>query len=201
MRRFFAALIVTGLIIWGCTAVFNNAVSDPFGATTRTQIEADSQIQTTQLQTSAEVQVATVKSDAAVKIAETEADAQVQSTEAQADAVKVAAKERRLSNEAWASRLPVIFLILAVAGGLWITLYYRGRSMLILAQKGIVSQQRPILLGFFFNGLPFRKTENPEEQLARYAKQNNLKLFKRNGNYLLVDRQSNQVVKQLTLKS
>jgi hypothetical protein len=108
--------------------------------------------------------------------------------------------------------LPLLLLIVVVGGAVWLFIMYQGRMMLILAQKGIA-------LPYWFPSVPqgwqqpeqraSRASEtkrswaeqDPAEALQRYAAVHNLEVRQENGYYLLVDRTTHQVVKQLTLRN
>lgn len=188
MGRILVTLMLIGGLLWS----FSYLTSDPFGATTRTTIE-----------TQAAVEIAQNQAQAAVQVAEWQAQAQIESAQAAAEADKVAAQEQRRSSETWATILPVLLVIVAKTGALWIILTYQGRVFLALVQQR-VNGGRPAPV----SGLDalFRRTESrqyaltAEEQLARYAEAHNQRVLKRDGSYLLVDKRTNQVVKQLVLK-
>lgn len=200
MGRLFATLIMIGGLVWG----FSYLTSDPFGATTRTAIETQAAVEIAQNEAQASVQVAEWQAQASIQVAESQAWAQIKSAQAAAEAVKVEAQERRRSSEAWATILPLLLLIVAVAGGLWIVLTYRGRAFLALAQQGI-DGSRVLAEPTDYESLPPPSARRyrmltPEEQLARYAALHNQRVLKENGCFLLVDKRTNRVVKQLVLK-
>ena len=125
MGQLIKYIVIAGMTI--CLALFlaNSVVSDPFGATTRRQIESRTAIETARLQ-----------SEAQTETARYEAQAKIQSAEAAAEAKKVQAQERRKSHQAWAGMMPILLTILAAGGALWLVIIYRGRTVLILAERG-----------------------------------------------------------------
>ena len=199
MGRIFKFLIALGLLIWLATTLTNLFIADPLGMTTRANIHSHTAIETTRLET-----------EAAVDVAQAEAQAKIESANAAAEAKKVQAQEQRKSSQTWANTMPILLLILVAGGAAWLIILYRGRMMLILAARGVfdgvphlflpglrnISQQLP-------GDIMSRDTVtaiSPEDELERYAAQHNQHILKRNGYYLLVDKRSNQVVKQLALK-
>ncbi len=48
------------------------------------------------------------------------------------------AQERRKSHQAWAGMMPILLTILAAGGALWLVIIYRGRTVLILAERGVL---------------------------------------------------------------
>lgn len=198
MGRILATLIVIGGLALG----FSHLTADPFGATTRTTIETQASVEIAHNEAQASVEIAEQQAQASIQVAEWQAKAQMESAQAAADAEKKAAEEQRKTNEAWATMMPLLFLIIAAAGALWIVLFYRGRAFLTLAQQGITPQ---LFTGQGQQVLPKADKQplcglTPEEQLARYAAFHNQRLLKHNDRFLLVDKQSNQVVKQLVRK-
>lgn len=199
MGRVFLTLLVLGLIWWGITSTFFRIYTDPFGMTTRTEIR-----------TQAAVNIAQTQAQAAVAIANAQANAQIESNRLLADAAKVQAREERKQTEAWTGVLPLLLLILAGAGAVWLLIMYQGRLLLVLANKGLPVTywlpQVPIgrlpeaqTLSF---KQPFAQTRKyePEAELVRYAQGHNMSIRRENGYYLLIDNSTNQVVKQLVSK-
>lgn len=185
MGRLIASLLLIGALTLG----FSYLTADPFGATTRTSIQSQSA-----------VEVAQHEANAAIQVAQWQAQAQIESAHLAAEADKVSAQERRRSSETWASTLPLLVLIMSVAGAIWIVLIYRGRTLLALAQQGIflehvsTGQSRSLLKN------EDNRTTPAEQTLTRYAAQNNQRVLKQNGRFLLVDKRTDQVVKQLVRK-
>lgn len=95
------ASIVCAICLSGCT------LSDPLGATTRTQIRADG----------------------AVQIAEAQAQAQIESA-------RYAAEAKEATARTWADTLPVVVLILVGGALAGILCYFRGRAYLLWVERG-----------------------------------------------------------------
>ncbi len=161
---------------------------DPFGATTRTEIE----------------------SQAKVDVAQIEANAEVTTARLEADANKYAAKQRRRSNEVWANRMPLLLLMVASTGTFWLLVAYGGRVLLVLAEGGLflqvnqyagsASRKRAVPLLSARKRQPAARRTVPESELARYAARNGQTVSRQNGYYLLVDKRTGEVVRQFALK-
>ena len=207
MGQLIKHLIVAGLTIWLAVALANGVMSDPFGATTRRQIESRTAIETTRLESQAQTDAARYAAQAAVESANAKAQAQIQSAEAAADAKKVQAQERRKSHQAWAGTMPILLTILAAGGALWLVIIYRGRAILILAERGVLDGAALPSVPLFNVPIAHRLPEfarhrqpnavDPGSVLAAYANSRNQYVHEQNGIYLLVDKQSNQVVRRL----
>jgi len=164
--------------------------------TTREEVRSQTAIETTRLET-----------QAAVDIANIEAFALVESTRLMADAAKVQAQEQRQAVQVWANVLPLLMLLVVGGGAVWLFVVYHGRMMLVLADKGIFFPYRiSIAQGW---QQPSNQTPDMsqtmsgtdhEEVLRGYANTYNLHVRVENGYYLLVDRTTQQVVKQLALR-
>lgn len=115
MKRLIMVVVFLGVavLLFGC--------SDPFGATARSQTEWGGR----------------------VKIAELEAQASVDIAKAKADAQEKIAVEDRRKSVAWASTMPILFLLVAIGVVLSIGVYWSGRThhdvqyTLALAQSGV----------------------------------------------------------------
>lgn len=204
MGRVLLTLLVLGLIWWGITSTFFRIYTDPFGMTTREEVRSHTAIETTKMETQADVEIAHTQAQAAVAIANTQAYAQIESTKLLADAAKVQAYEERKQTEAWTGILPLLLLIIAGGGAVWLLIAYQGRMLLVLAQKGIAVSclLHPVRTGripdkSFTKASGQTRHYDPEETLAEYAQEHNLSIRQENGYYLLVDNNTNQVVKQL----
>lgn len=197
MGRVFLILLVLGAIWWGITATFFKIYTDPFGMTTRTEIRSQTAVDIAQTQAQAEV-----------AIANTQANAQIESTRLLADAVKEQAREERKQTEAWTGVLPLVLLILAGGGTVWLLIMYQGRMLLSLTRTGMAlpprssqdwdNETQPR------TGTPGHLNEasglDPQEALRHYAAKHNLAVRQENGYYLLVHKRTKQIVKQLVLK-
>ena len=196
MGQIIKYLIAAGLTIWLAVFLANGVISDPFGATMRRQIESRTAIETARLQ-----------SEAQTETARYEAQAKIQSAEAAAEAKKVQAQERRKSHQAWAGMMPILLTILAAGGALWLVIIYRGRTIVILAERGVLDGAGLPVLPTFNIPIAHRLPEfarhrqpsgvDPGSVLAAYADSRNQYVHEQNGIYLLVDKQSNQVVRRL----
>lgn len=196
MGRVFLILLVLGAI-WGITATFFRIYTDPFGMTTRTEIRSQ-----------AAVDIAQTQAQAEVAIANTQANAQIESTRLLADAVKEQAREERKQTEAWTGVLPLLLLIIAGVGAVWLLIMYQRRMLLILTRTGMTLPRRSSQ--DWDNetqprtGTPGHLDEasglDPQEALRHYAAKHNLAVRQENGYYLLVHKRTKQVVKQLVLK-
>ena len=208
MGQLIKYLIVAGLTIWLAVALANGVMRDPFGATTRRQIESRTAIETTRLESQTQTDAARYAAQAAIESANAKAQAQIQSAEAAAEAKKVQAQERRKSHQAWAGMMPILFTILAAGGALWLVIIYRGRAVLILAERGVLDGVGLPTLPTFDVPIAHRLPEfgrwqgqpqpaDPDSVLADYAARQNQYVHEQNGIYLLVDKQSNQIVRRL----
>jgi hypothetical protein len=104
MKRYLAVLLASIL----CTAFLTScALTDPLGATTRTQIRAAG----------------------AVQIAEAQAHAQIESA-------RYAAEAQEATARTWADTLPVLLLILVGGALAGLICYFRGRVYLLWAERG-----------------------------------------------------------------
>ena len=210
MGRVFLILLVLGLICWSITSTFLRIYTDPFGMTTREEVRSYTAVETTRMETQAAVNIAQTQAQAAVEIANTQAYAQIESTKLLADAAVEQARQEREQTEAWTGVLPLLLLILAGAGAVWLLIMYQGRLLLVLADKGITVThwfaQVPtgrileIQAKSFTNTSRQARVYDPEAELARYAQEHNLSIRHENGYYLLVDKNTNQVVKQLVAR-
>jgi len=210
MGRVFLTLLVLGLIWWGITSTFFRIYTDPFGMTTREEVRSYTAVETTRLETQAAVNIAQTQAQAAVEIANTQAYAQIESTRLLADAAIEQAREERKQTEAWTDVLPLLLLIFSGGGAAWLLIMYQGRLLLVLADKGITVTHRlaqaptrriPEIQGkSFANTSRQARVYDPEAELARYAQQQDLSIRRENGYYLLIDNNTNQIVKQLVAK-
>ena len=200
MGRVFIGLLIVGAICWGGTNAVRTIFIDPFGVTTRTEIRAQAAVDVTQTQ-----------AQAAVAVANAQAHAQIEAARYAAEAVKAEASEQRRSSEAWAGTLPILLLIVAGGGAVWLLIIYQGRLLLLLAQQGIAFPRwlRQIPTGWRHDHpvtpprtrrWPETTVDDPVEALQRYADQHNLSIRQENGYFLLVDNNTNQVVKQLVAR-
>ena len=187
MGQVIKTLIVAGVTVWLALSLGNGFVKDPFGATTRREIQSRTAIETARLHS----------------------EAQIRSAEAAAEAKKVQAQEQRKSHQAWAGTMPILFAILAAGGALWLVIIYRGRTILILAERGVLDGASMAVLPSFNVPMALRlpdmarrdgqaRQADPDSILADYAARRNQYVHKQNGVYLLVDKQSNQIVRRLT---
>ena len=201
MGRVFIGLLIVGAICWGGTNAVRTIFVDPFGVTTRTEIRAQ-----------AAVDVAETQAQAAVAVANAHTHAQIESARYTAEAVKAEASEQRRSSEAWAGTLPILLLIVAGGGAVWLLIIYQGRLTLLLAQQGIAfprwRRQIPTGWQHYPPVTPSRSrrwsettVDDPLEALRRYAAEHNLMIRQENGYFLLVDPDSQEIIKQLALKS
>ena len=94
-------------IVWA-TFLTSCTLSDPLGATTRTQIRADG----------------------AVQIAEAQAHAQIESA-------RYAAEAQEVTVRTWADTLPIVVLILVGGALAGLLCYFRGRAYLLWAARGV----------------------------------------------------------------
>ena len=184
MGQVIKTLIVAGVTVWLALFLGSSFLSDPFGATTRREIQSRTAIETARLHS----------------------EAQIRSAEAAAEAKKVQAQEQRKSHQAWAGTMPILFAILAAGGALWLVIIYRGRTILILAERGVLDGANvPTLnmpLGLRLPDTAGREypaqQADPDSILADDAARRNQYVHKQTGVYLLVDKQSNQIVQRLT---
>ena len=200
MGRVFLILLVLGAIWWGITSTLFKIYTDPFGMTTREEVRSHTTIETTRLET-----------EAAVDIAKTQANAQIESTRLLVDAAKVQAREERKQTEAWTGVLPILLLIIASGGAVWLLIMYQGRILLMLPRKGMTLPYRFPNLPQGWEGEAQPEVGTPEhlhegsefepqKALRRYATKHNLAVRQENGYYLLVHKRSKQIVKQLVRK-
>ena len=187
MGQVIKTLIVAGVTVWLTLFLGNGFLNDPFGATTRREIQSRTAIETARLHS----------------------EAQIRSAEAAAEAKKVQAQEQRKSHQAWAGTMPILFAILTAGGALWLVIIYRGRTILILAERGVLDGANVPVLPTLNIPLGLRLPDtagqegrrsgaDPDSILAAYAARRNQYVHKQNGVYLLVDKQSNQIVRRLT---
>jgi len=176
--------------------------------TTREEVRSHTAIETTRLETQAAVGIANVEAFALIESTQLETQAQIESTRLMADAAKVQAQEQRQAVQAWANILPMLMLIVFSGSAIWLFIVYRGRMMLVLADKGILSPYRALATSRGYQQ-PKRGTAGMsetasgaahEEVLRHYTSTHNLNIHQENGYYLLIDRKTQQVVKQLVLR-
>lgn len=209
MGRVLVTLLIIGVIIWSITSACTRLYTDPFGMTTREEVRSHTAIETTRLETQAAVDIANVEAFALIESTRLETHAQIESTRLMADAAKVQAQEQRQAAQAWANILPMLMLIVAGGGAIWLFIVYHGRMMLVLAENGILfpyfapttsrDRQRPKR-----RATGMSETESGvvhEEVLRHYASTHNLNIRTENGYYLLIDQATQRVVKQLVLRN
>jgi hypothetical protein len=209
MGRVFLILLVLAAIWWGITSTFFKIYTDPFGMTTREEVRSQTAIETTRLEMQAAVGIAQTQAQAAVEIASTQAYAQIESTRLLADAAIEQAREERKQTEAWTDVLPLLLLIVASGGAVWLLIMYQGRLLLLLVGQG---KTLPYWSSSDWENKAQPETStpdnldddsefDPEEALRRYAANHNLAVRQENGYYLLVHKRTQHVVKQLVLRS
>jgi len=104
--------------------------------------------------------------------------------------------------------LPLLLLIVASGGAVWLLIMYQGRLLLLLVGQG---KTLPYWSSSDWENKAQPETStpdnldddsefDPEEALRRYAANHNLAVRQENGYYLLVHKHTHQVVKQLVLR-
>ena len=155
------------------------ACADPLGVSNREQIRQDGQQAVAEIETAGKVAVAQQQKEADIGVA----------------------REQRKASQYWASTLPILLIIIAVAGFVWLLTIYRGRTAIELAKHGLylpdIQQTPPPPPLPSLQHLPPNHRQL-EAQAAHRGQR--IEWHVEEGKAYLIDQQTNQVVgqKQLT---
>lgn len=200
----FLAILIT---IW----LISSCMTDPLGMTTRTSIRSQTDVQTIQMETSANMHIAEVDAEAKIRVAEAESQARVHVAEAEsqakvqvaeemADAAKVQAKEQRRVHQVWAYTAQMLLAIASIAGCIGLALLLCTKIVLQLMKDGLNANVFINLVTSEPNIEPKHLSSPAEDTLAKYAAQHNQYVRRQNGLHLLVDRDTNEIVRRFVQK-
>lgn len=205
--RLFAIFLAVLVTLW----LVSSCMINPLGMTTRTTIRSQTAVRTTQMQTSANMHIAEVEADAQIRVAEAEADAKVRVAEAEshanvrvaeemADATKFKATEQRRIHQTWSHMLQMLALIVSLAGCIGLALLLCTKLALQLMKDGLTANVFIKLIDGRVTGETKRLSCPAEDVLAKHAARHNQYVRRRNGQHLLIDRDTDRVVKRLIRK-